>query len=882
LVARPQLLQRLEEGLALHHRLTLASAPAGFGKTTLLSHWLHQTDRAAGWLSLDEGDNDLTRFLAYLIAALQRIDPAIGQSAQAMLQASQPPSLEPLLTSLINEIAARAQPAILVLDDYHVIETTAIHQALTFLLDHLPSQMHLVIASRADPPLPLARLRGRGQLTELHATDLRFNPDEVGTFLNDAMALGLSAEEAQALAQRTEGWITGLQLAALSIQGRDDVPAFIEAFAGSHRYILDYLTEEVLSQQPREVRDFLLRTAILTRLCGGLCDAVRFGDGGPPTRSQGSAVVRSGEAAEGRPSIDSQAALESLERNNLFVVPLDDKQEWYRYHHLFADLLRQRLQQENPDLVPVLHRRASEWYEQQELMAEAVSHALTSGDLERAAGLIQQTGWATFTRGEMATILHWMDDLPDEFVRSQPRLSILRAWAMAKSGQMEEVEPCLRGVDLSRLPGEASAVRAYVAGVRGDLNRAIQLSEQALKDLPADDLVVRAIVAQNLGVAHHWSGNPAAASRILSEAVTLSRAANQAFQTLTALAILGRALEMKGALCQARETYQEALDLASGPDNPPVPFAGMAYVGLARLSYEWNDLDSARRYALQGISLSERGGFLAYQVFGYALLAWVYRAQGDNVRAARALEQAERLGQGCDYDLVMALVADARVRWWVAQGDLAAAARWAREQEPVRGDDFSAALEIRGITVAWVMNAQQNTEAALPLLSHLLDAAEAAGRRGSAIKILALQALALAERGDTRQSLSVLERALSLAAPEGYVRAFVDEGRSMAHLLSQVQTAPQGTWPDYVDRLLAAFDQSTATAPVAQALIEPLTERELEVLHLIATGLSNREIAQELVIAISTVKSHIHHIYGKLGVESRTQAMGKAQALDLL
>ena len=442
LVTRPHLIQRLDEGLHLHHRLTLISAPAGFGKTTLLSDWLCHVDRPAAWISLDEADNDLARFLAYLVAALQTLDARIGQAAQAMLQAPQPPALEPWLTSLANDITAYSQPFILVLDDYHAIETPTIHQALAFLLDHPPPQMHLVLASRADPPLPLARLRGRGQLTELHAADLRFTYDETAAFLNKAMALDLSVEQVQALEQRTEGWVTGLHLAALSIQGRSDVPAFIAAFAGSHRYILDYLTEEVLNRQTKEVRDFLLHTSILHRFSSGLCDAVRSGAG-------------------------SQATLAYLEQNNLFVLPLDDQQRWYRYHHLLADLLRQRLQQEKPDLVPVLHRRASQWYEHQGLMAEAVSHALTPGDFARAAGLIQRAGWRTLTRGEMATILRWMAALPDAFVRSRPRLSLLHAWALAKSGQLDSVEPCLRDVDLDPSPGEASAVRAYVAGVRG-------------------------------------------------------------------------------------------------------------------------------------------------------------------------------------------------------------------------------------------------------------------------------------------------------------------------------------------------------------------------------------------------------------------------------
>jgi LuxR family maltose regulon positive regulatory protein len=884
LVPRPHLMQQLDEGLQLGRRMTLVSAPAGFGKTTLLSDWLGRIDRLVTWLSLDEGDNDPTRFLAYLIAALQRIDPDIGQTAQAMLQAprdaSQP---KPLLTTLINDIVATAQPFILVLDDYHVIEAYPIHKAVSFLLDHLPSLpqgMHLVIATRADPPLPLARLRGRGQMTELHAADLRFTPSEAEAYFNETMVLALSAEHVAALEQRTEGWIVGLQLAALSLQGHENVAGFVRAFSGSQRYVLDYLTEEVLNRQPPEIQAFLLQTAILDRLTGPLCDAVRFGGAKSPSRSEGKAVT---------PEREGQQVLEALEAANLFLVPLDEQRRWYRYHHLFADILRQRLEREMGDLVPELHRRASEWYEREGLISEAIGHALTSGDFERAAHLIQESGWAIFTRGEMTIILGWIALLPQHIVQANPQLSILHAWAMAKSGDLDGAERSLTEFDGEGSRGEVAAVRAYVASVRGDLTQAVALAQRALALLPADDLIVRAIVTQNLGVAYHWSGDPAAAIQALTEAVALSRAAGQSSQTLTALAILGRAYEMKAELHQAMDSYQEALELGHGVDRRPAPFACMAYVGMASVLYEWNDLDAAKQHAQEGIRLSKLGGFIAYQLFGRALLARICEAQGDRDGALENIGQAERLGQRSEYALVAALATELRVRLWLAQGNLLAAACWAEERPIQPAGELDAAIEIEQAAVARMLFAQDRLEEALRLLESLLEAAQTAGRTGQVIKVRALQALAFRAQGEDGRALSALEQALLLAEPGGYVRTFVDEGVPIAHLLDRVlamrlgRSEARGIAPGYVSKLLAAFGESAPPLPPAtQALFEPLTERELEVLRLIAAGLSNREIAQELVIAVSTVKSHINHIYGKLAAKSRTQAVAKAQALDLV
>jgi len=857
IVSRPRLIERLNAGL--HHRLTLVSAPAGFGKTTLLSEWAAQCQRTVAWVSLDGSDNDPAHFWAYVVAALHTVHIDVDDIGQAMFQSPRLPPVESMLTSLINQLAASPLPFALVLDDYHTIDAQPVHEGVTFLLDHLPPQVHLVIATRADPLLPIARLRGRAQLTELYQADLRFTSEEATDFLNQTMGLDLSPEDVSALERRTEGWITGLQMAAISMQGRDDVAGFVQAFTGSHRYILDYLSEEVLRRQPDEVQSFLLQTSVLDRLCGELCEAV---------------------VAEPAP-LDAQSMLEHLERSNLFVVSLDIKRRWYRYHHLFADLLRQRLQREMPNCVPQLHRRASAWYEQNGQTAEAVGHALTSGDVERAAHLIQHAGWATFTRGEMTTILGWVAALPEDLVRSRPRIRVLNAWAMAKSGHLEGVEASLEDIDACQFQGEVAAVRAYLAGVRRDLPRAVELSHQALHHLPEENLLLRAIVAQNLGVAYYWGGDSAAAVRTLTRAVELSRAAGQPFQALTGLAILGRAHEMQGSLRQAMETYEDALKLASEAGPQTVPFACMAYVGMAGPLYEWNDLEGALRCATEGIRLSELGGFVAYQLFGNAYLARVRQAQGDRDGALDALQRAEQLSQQADYALVAALATELRVRLWLAQGNLAEASRWAEAHRIDGAGELDAAQEIEQMAVARVYLAQDELDAALRLLAWLLDAAQAKGRMGSAVKIETLRALAFQAQGNVGQALVVLERALTLAEPEGYVRTFIDAGKPMDRLLRQALS--EDIAPNYAARLLADFGgEASLATPAMNALVEPLTEREIDVLRLIVAGLSNADIAAELVVAVSTVKSHVNHIYGKLGVENRIQAAERARTLGLI
>jgi LuxR family maltose regulon positive regulatory protein len=875
----------LEEGLQLGHRVTVISAPAGFGKTTLLSDWLGQTGRPVAWLSLDEGDNDPTRFLAYLIVALQRIDPNIGQTAQAMLQAPRAASqLQPLLTTLINDIVVTSEPFILALDDYHVIEATAIHKAVSFLLDHMPpfeQGFHLVIATRADPPLPLARLRGRGQMTELHAADLRFSPSEAEAYFNETMALALSAEQVAALEQRTEGWIVGLQLAAialqgtLSLQGHQNVASFVQAFSGSQRYILDYLTEEVLNRQPQEIQSFLLQTAILDRLTGPLCDAVRFGAAKTPDRSEGR---------------ESQEVLEALEAANLFLVSLDEDRRWYRYHHLFADILRQRLEREMGDLVPELHRRASEWCEHNELISEAVSHALASGNVERAADLIEWIAWTTLIRGEVRTLRGWLDRLPDELTRSRPQLGVLYAWALALSGESEGIEPFFRSVDVQHVPGEVAAVRAYVASLHDELPQAAELAHHVFENLPETKWFSRGIAATILGMVPLSNGDPAAAIQALTEAVRLSQAAGRTYLTVIATTMLGEALQMQGRLHEAAKTQRQALQLASLTRDGPAPFASMAYVGLSRILYEWDDLDGAMRHAEKGLELSKTGGLVEAVPVGCFILSQVHLARGHLDLAAQLVQETENAAHRYKNEYVMARVAALWMRLSLAHRDHVPMAdyRVLRLPDTDGGTDYLRELahlaRVRELMVRAqlaVPNEKGTLRTALELLQGMREAAMGAGRIAHSIEILVLQALAFQEQGASAQALAALEQALSLAEPEGYVRTFVDEGEPMARLLRRALS--EGIVPSYVSRLLTAFGESTPPSlPVALALVEPLTERELEVLRLIATGLSNREIAQELFVAVSTVKSHINHLYGKLEVRNRTQAVARAQKLGLL
>jgi LuxR family maltose regulon positive regulatory protein len=865
-VFRPRLIQRLNEGL--HRKLTLISAPAGFGKTTLVSEWVAGCERPSAWLSLDEGDNDPTRFLAYLVAALQTIAANIGKGVLGMLQSPQPPPAESILTALLNEITAMPDNLVLILDDYHVIDAKPIDHALTFLLEHLPPQMHLVIATREDPQLPLARLRVRDQLTELRVTDLRFTPSEAAEFLNQRMSLNLSAEDITALEVRTEGWIAGLQLAAISLQGHKDATSFIKSFTGSHHFVLDYLVEEVLQQQSESVQTFLLRTSILDRLCGPLCDAVLLD-----------------------PSASGQETLAYLEHANLFIVPLDNERRWYRYHHLFADLLRQRLHQSTASSkgdemggVAELHRRASAWYEDKGLELEAFHHATAANDVEHAERLIEGKGMPLHFRGAVTPVLNWLKSLPTTVLNDHPSLWTTYASVLLVTGQVSGVEQTLHSAETALqdaepddktrdLIGRIAAIRATAAATLNQVETIIDQSRRALEYLHPNNLAFRTSTIWKLGYAYHLQGDRAAARQAYAEVISIGQASGNMVFTLLATIGLGILQEAENQLHLAAQTYRRVLQLFG---DQPLPFASEAYLGLARLLYEWNDLDTAQQHAQQSIELARlienTDRVVACEVF----LARLKLVQGDAASAAAILAKAGQSVRQHNFVYRMHEVAAAQVLTLLHQGNLAAAAELAETHD-------------LPISQARIHLARGDTSTALAVLEPLRRQAEAKGWEDERLKVMVLQAVAHLAHGEKDKAVQLLGDALALAEPGGFIRIFADEGTPMAHLLSEA--AAHGIMPDYVGKLLAVFESekqksedksSLAPAPPAQPLIEPLSRRELEVLQLIAQGLSNREIGERLFLALITVKGHNQKIFGKLQVQRRTEAVARARELGLL
>jgi len=894
------LIERLEERLRLGCKLTLLSAPAGFGKTTLVSEWVAAQGRLVAWLSLDESDNDPTRFLAYFGAALQAaaqtIGANIGQGALSALQSPQPPPVETILTALINEIAAIPDRIVFILDDYHLIESRLIHDALTFLLRRLPPQMHLIIATREDPPLPLARLRARGQLTELRATDLRFSSSEAAEFLNQVMGLNLSGEDIAALETRTEGWIAGLQLASLalqgpSMQGRKDMTRFIQAFTGSHHFVLDYLVEEVLEQQSESVQSFLLRTAVLDRLTGPLCDAL--------TEQE-----------------DGQTTLQMLERANLFIIPLDEERCWYRYHHLFADLLRQRLQPTQPDLLPDLHRRASAWYEQNGFIDEAIEHALRGKDFEQAAHLIEEHVDAI---SEHTRLLRWLDALPVKVILSKPHLCIFHARHLFTSGKMDEAEERLQAAeqildlgcdpatgnspiepdplsssDRIKIQGRVAAIRAFLAVYRGDAQETIDYARQALDYLPEQDLTWRSVAALPLGDAYMFKGDIAAAYDTRLEALAMSEKSGHPFMILISNGRLAWTLRQQGKLKQVIHLCEQQMQYADECGISQTLVAGWLEAQWAEALAELDDLDRAVQKAKKSIgSIGSIGENLAAFGWSNLYLVKILFSKGDMAGAKEVIQAMENIVRDYDMHRSISLQISAwRARIGLEENELEAASKWVKELRTDASGKLPFLSEIECIVLARTLIAQESVDEATELLRQLLVTAEAGEHTSRVIKILILQALALQAGGDTDQAITALEKALTLARPAGFIRIFVDEGPAMARLLYEALsrgTAGHAPVAQYVRRLLAAFPVTEPEQPDISKtlasnseLIEPLSDRELEVLRLFAEGLTNREIASRLFLALNTVKSHAGNIYGKLNVHSRTQAIARAQALGLL
>jgi LuxR family maltose regulon positive regulatory protein len=888
-VGRPRLIERLRRGV--DSKLTLISAPAGFGKTTLLAAWLASVAddaRSPAWLSLDPSDNQPTTFWSYVIAALQTVAPSVGTTSVSLLRGPQPPPIESVLATLVNELAATSKRLVLVLDDYHLIDAQEIHEGVAFLLEHLPPHVHVVIATRADPGFPLARLRARGELAEIRAGDLRFTADEAVVYLNEVMGLDLTAPDVAALEARTEGWIAALQLAALSMQGRNDAAEFIAGFAGDDRYIVDYLVEEVLQRQAEPVRQFLLRTSILAQLSGPSSDAVTGESGG-------------------------KAMLEQLDRGNLFLVPLDDRREWYRYHHLFADVLLARLMDEQSDRVLDLHRRASAWYEHHDEPPEAIRHAIAAGDVEHAAELMEQAMPAMRSSRQETAMLGWLRALPDELIASRPVLSVHYAGLLLDSGQLEGAETRLRDAEqwldmtadadgrrraasgtrivadeaeLRRLPGAIAVYRAAQAHLRGDVASTMAYAGRALELIGHDDHLGRGSAAGLSALAHWTNGDLEAAHDAWADAMTSLEAAGHLTDAVGCAIALADIRIEQGRLREAMLTYERGLRLAT--EHRPTALRGAAdmHVGMSERFLERDDIDAA----VQHLAISkEMGAHLGSRQNPYrwcVAMARIRAAAGDPAGALALLDDAERLYVADFYPKVRPIAA-LRARVWVDQERLGEARGWVRAERLSAEDDLDYVHEFEHVTLVRLLLAEsrrdpagQSLNAAFALLDRLLETAVAGGRMGAAIEMLVLQALAHQMRGNVEAALVPLGRALALTEPEGYVRVFLDEGPPMAALLESLRD--RGVSSSYVEEVLTSFGRGVDRSPINQDLVEPLSGRELEVLRLLATELDGPGIARELVVSLSTIRSHTKAIYAKLGVTSRRAAVRRGEELDLL
>ena len=892
MVVRSRLLEQLNAGL--YRKLTLIAAPAGFGKTTLTSEWVANCQQPVAWLSLDEGDNDLNHFLVYFVTALQTIQPNMGKAILEILQGPPPVPTESVLAPLLNEIANIPENFTLVLDDYHLINEASIDEVLTFLLDHLPPQMHLVIVTREEPDLPLARLRVRDQLTEFRVADLRFTATETADFLNHSMGFSLSPADIEALEKRTEGWIAGLQLAALALRGslqqQKDAHLFIQSFTGSHRFVFDYLVEEILQQQPEAVQTFLLNTSILERMCAPLCKAIL------------------GELQE-----NGQTTLEYLERANLLIVPLDDARQWYRYHPLFAEVLQTRLHKEQPNKVADLHRQAYQWYEQNHLRAEAIRHALAAQDFEQAANLIELE-WSVIRRScfRSPMWLSWVSDLPSELVQVRPVLCVGYAWELLNFGevaaaeeQMQFAERWLESehtineqadkadqqmvvvnkAEFPSLRGVLANARAYHAQAVGDVTRTVKYAQQVLSLVAEDDHYTRGIANSFLGLAAWTEGDLEAACAFISQCIASLKLAGNMLFAIHGSLFVADIQAAQGRLRKAIAICDESLQLAT-QFEPPLQGTANVYLGLSEFFYEQGNLEAARDYLSKGKAVSESAALPDWQYRFFLYQARMRQAQGNLDAALACLADAERLHYVVPVPDVHPIAA-MKARVWLAQGKLDDVRAWVAERPLSLDDDLHYLREFEHFVLARLLVA--NGRSSLnphPLLNRLLKAAEAGKRTRSIIEILLLQTLAHHTQNNTSAALIALQQALTLAEPEGYVQLFVDEGQPIHQLLRQLQLKCE-PMKAYVQKLLTAFTGSEPTpvlnsSPMAQPLLEPLSQRELEILQLVADGLSNRQISERLFLALSTVKGHNRRIFDKLQVKRRTEAVARARELGVL
>lgn len=867
LVPRPRLINRLNESLS--GKLTIVSSPAGFGKTTLLSQWLKSTGLPVGWISLDEGENDLSLFFTYLVAALQQVHEGLDDTALTLLRSPQPGMVNAALVVLLNQIERFPGKFLLVLDDFHLIEDKKVHQVVDYFLEHLPLQMHLVLVTRADPPLHLARLRGQNQLTELRMRDLRFSQDEALEFFDHFFKEDITENDILRLFSRTEGWVTGLQMAAVSMQGKEDISSFVRSFSGTHHYILDYLFEEALSQQPKKVHTFLFKTAILSRLNAPLCNAITGQD-------------------------NSQEILDALEKANLFIIPLDEERRWFRYHRLFSDLLLVRLEQTYGDRVADLHIKASQWYEQNGAATPAIEHALLAKNFESAIRLVEREAEATLMRSEISTFLRWTDKLPQSLLAKHASMNFLFAWGQMMMGDnFDEILDRVEKIDDPRgwLAGRKETLRAFIAISRVDLKKAEMHAGKALETLSKDDSYFRSIALWIVGVSRSAKQNLVEASQALDELLVVCRERGSTMFAVMTACQLAKALIRQGRLEQAETVFQEALEYSRDRHGNLLPIGGEAMMGLGELYLEINALDKAADHILEGIELTQHWRTAA-TMEGYLTLAWVHQAQANPAAAQDAIDRAMSLA--IEYkatDLVERMVELWQARLWIAQGKLDLATTWAegvswKSIEDIRRtetlDSISYHLHLReSVIISHLKYQRGEYKETLEMQAQQIAIFQGLSRLNAVTELQILKALTHKALGERRQATEAIKEALKIAESAGFLRIFLDQGPAIKPLLQDARA--RNIYLDYADYVLAALDlPARPEKQDRQSLSEPLSNRELDVLRQLRTNLTTPEIAEEMMISVSTVRSHIKNIYGKLSVHKRSEAVSRAEELGLM
>ncbi|KAA3655717.1 MAG: hypothetical protein DWQ04_33180 [Chloroflexi bacterium] len=884
-VPRTKLISKLYRGYEKGRRITLVSAPAGFGKTTTIAEWIYDlrlgVDSAvnresqiinlkSAWLSLDAEDNDPARFLAYFVAALQTVDEAIGSGVPTSFHSPGNVDWESLLVGVLNGVTAVSDtldPIFLILDDIHLIENQIVEQALAFLVENLPPNLHLVLISRTDPPLPLSRLRARGILTEVRAHNLRFSPQEAYAFLHDVIGIDLGPDMISALNFRTEGWVAGLQMAGLSLQNFTENRDFIQNFTGSHRYVMDYLIDEVFTQQPTHIQEFLLNTAVLDRMCASLCERLS-----PQS---------------------SQTILEQLDSANLFIVPLDEERRWFRYHHLFADLLRQRLQQVHPERIRPLHEQASRWFAENNYPDEAIDHALKSMNVEQAADLINQHAETAWVKGEMGKVLRWLDALPEEQKRPFPHLFIFQAWALVVIGHHQKAAAMLDIADeaVTKVPpasqepirGRIAAARAYVAIFAGDQAAIIPFAEQALASLPAADATWRCIAATALGDAYSLFGKADAALQTLSDALKAGYQAENVYLTLLAGFKLTAILRQKCLLQQAFATSEELLTLAERTNMDHTSMVGVLNSLQGEILSEWNRIDEALPLVNKGVEITIEGKNLGMLGWSHLIKARVLLTQRDWEGIQAIINKFEQMTKKTDVPpWIMIPVKAFQGYLYLVQGDLNRAIKWAQQRNLNADAPFNPLRESEYGVLVKLLLAQQKFDDAEKIINELLNLTRTGNKTSDIISALLLLIELRHLQNQPDAAAAALNEALTLAEPGGLVRTFVDNGRFLLPLLQQINPQTSQT-----SQILTAFNQDkplpqSAIPSSSPHLVTPLTAREIKVLRLIAAGLKNKEIAAELTISLNTIYYHTKNIYSKLQVNTRLQAAAKAKELGII